>query len=57
VLALPRAAAPAHRKEEHLPTFSATVPFNNIQGTTLSRPTRRTVPPAPNAKQKIPHNL
>jgi len=37
------------------PTFSATVPFNNIQGTTVSRHAK--VPPATGKKPKAPRHL
>jgi hypothetical protein len=32
-------------RANNLPTFAQTVPFNNIQGTTLNPPKNRTVPP------------
>src|SRR5712691_1009098 len=41
--------AVTHVRANNLPTFAATVPFNNIQGTTLNRPTRRAAP-APTGK-------
>jgi amidase len=46
-----------HTRAKNLPTFSPTVPFTNIQGTTLTRPTRRALPPAPASNRKIPHGL
>ncbi len=39
------------------PTFTATVPFNNIQGTTVSRPTGRSRPPGSDKPGKAPHGL
>jgi amidase len=40
------------------PTFAETVPFNNIQGTTVRPPTRRhAAPPAPGAKNRMKHHL
>jgi amidase len=44
-------------RAHNLPTFAATVPFNNIQGTT-PKPTRghKNYPKGPNAK-KMPHHL
>jgi len=44
-------------RAHNLPTFAATAPFTNIQGTTLTKPTRRAAPAAsPNAK-RVPHHL
>jgi len=37
-------------RANNLPTFAQTVPFDHIQGTTLSGPKNVTVPPASNAK-------
>jgi len=45
-------------RAHNLPTFAATVPFNNIQGTTITRPNERpTPPPAPASARKMPHHL
>jgi len=45
-------------RAHNLPTFAATVPFNNIQGTTVTRPNARpTPPPAPASARKMPHHL
>jgi len=56
-------------RAHNLPTFAATVPFDHIQGTTLTRPRQNVVPPAKgNAKKapqhtttpagkKVPHNI
>jgi amidase len=45
-------------RAQNLPTFSPTVPFNNTQGTTVTRPKRHEPPakPATPAK-KVPHHL
>jgi len=42
-------------RAKNLPTFAATAPFNNISGTTLTRPTRRAFPPSANPSRRIPH--
>ncbi len=58
-------------RAHNLPTFAATVPFNNIQGTTLTRPRRHAAPSASSAAttnnaphksttatpRKVPHNI
>lgn len=58
-------------RAHNLPTFAATVPFNNIQGTTLTRPRRHATPSASSAAttnnaphksttaapKKVPHNI
>ena len=45
-------------RAQNPPTFAATVPFNNIQGTTVSRPVRRAAPPTAKAPvRKLPHHL
>jgi amidase len=44
-------------RAHNLPTFSETVPFSNIQGTTLVRPPRVTPPPKPGAGKKMAHHL
>lgn len=44
-------------RAKNLPTFALTLPSNNIQGTTLTNPTRR-APMAPgDPSRRIPHNL
>ena len=44
-------------RAHNLPTFAATVPFNNIQGTTVTRPTRRAAPKATGTGHRVPHHL
>jgi amidase len=44
-------------RAKNLPTFAATVPFNNIQGTTVTRPTRHAAPVPPVTTTKMPHHL
>lgn len=45
-------------RAHNLPTFAATTPSNNIQGTTLVKPSKRVVaPPAKPPAQKMPHNM
>jgi amidase len=45
-------------RAHNLPTFAQTVPFNNIQGTTLTRPKRHDVPAKSNTTTtKVPHHL
>ena len=45
-------------RAHNLPTFAPTVPFNNIQGTTVTRTTRRASPPsATGTAKKVPHHL
>lgn len=45
-------------RANNLPTFAATVPFNNIQGTTVTKPVRRAAPPTSKAPtRKVPHNI
>ena len=43
-------------RANNLPTFAQTVPFDHIQGTTLSGPKNVTVPPASNAKTPASSN-
>src|SRR5712691_11611008 len=43
-------------RAHNLPTFAAMLPFNNTQGTTLNKPSRRP-PPKPTGKDSKPHNL
>jgi amidase len=50
--------AATQARAHNLPTFAATVPFNNIQGTTIARPNQRIAPPAMKvAPKKMPHNM
>lgn len=46
-------------RAHNLPTFAATAPSTNIQGTMLTRPNPRNVPipPAPDAGKRKPHHL
>jgi amidase len=43
-------------RAHNLPTFAPTAPSTNIQGTTLTRPTRHAAPKPPDTK-KTPHHL
>lgn len=43
-------------RAKNLPTFSPTVPFNNIQGTTVARPTGRSAIPA-GTHRRMPHGV
>jgi amidase len=46
-------------RAQNLPTFAPTVPFNNIQGTTLTKPRRHDVPSKSNSttNKRAPHHL
>lgn len=45
-------------RAHNLPTFAATTPSSNIQGTTVTKPIPRAAPPkAPGAGKKVPHNI
>jgi amidase len=44
-------------RAHNLPTFAATAPFTNIQGTTLTAPHRHAAPPATANAKKVPHHL
>ncbi len=45
-------------RAHNLPTFAATAPFTKVQGTTLTKPTRRAAPPtAASTAKKVPHHL
>ena len=44
-------------RSHNLPTFAATAPFTNVQGTTLSRLTGRPAPPPGNQPRRMPHNI
>jgi amidase len=44
-------------RAHNLPTFAATAPSTNIQGTTLTTPHRHAAPPASAKAKKVPHHL
>jgi amidase len=44
-------------RAHNLPTFAATAPFTNVQGTTLTTPHRHAAPPASANAKKVPHHL
>jgi amidase len=46
-------------RSKNLPTFSPTIPFDHIQGTTLSRPPHKNPPPvkAPQHDERMPHGV
>jgi amidase len=44
-------------RAHNLPTFAATAPSTNIQGTTLTVPHRHAAPPASANAKKVPHHL
>jgi amidase len=44
-------------RAQNLPTFAPTVPFNNIQGTTVTRTTGSKAPPPTGKRGKMPHGL
>ena len=44
-------------RARNLPTFAATAPFTNVQGTTLTAPRRHAAPPASANAKKVPHHL
>ncbi len=44
-------------RAHNLPTFAATAPSTNVQGTTLSAPHRHAAPPASANAKKVPHHL
>src|SRR5712692_7974914 len=44
-------------RAHNLPTFAATAPSTNIQGTTLTAPHRHAAPPASANAKKVPHHL
>src|SRR5438093_2132087 len=44
-------------RAHNLPTFSATAPSTNVQGTTLTVPHRHAAPPASANAKKMPHHL
>jgi len=43
-------------RAHNLPTFAATVPFDHIQGTTLTRPRQNAVPAAKANSRKAPQH-
>jgi len=49
--------ASTQMRAHNLPTFAETVPFNNIQGTTLAPPHRRAAPPPTGKSKRTPHHL
>jgi amidase len=49
--------AATQARAHNLPTFAATVPFNNIQGTTVTKQKGRATPKATSAATKVPHYL
>ena len=44
-------------RAHNLPTFAASAPFTNVQGTTLTAPHRHAAPPASANAKKAPHHL
>jgi len=46
-------------RAHNLPTFAATAPFTNVQGTTLVKPPRHAAaaPAAADKAKKVPHHL
>jgi amidase len=44
-------------RAHNLPTFAATAPSTNVQGTTLTAPHRHAAPPASATAKKVPHHL
>jgi amidase len=44
-------------RAKNLPTFAASAPFTNIQGTTLTVPHRHAYPPAAKTPTKVPHHI
>ncbi len=49
--------AVTHVRADNLPTFAATAPFTNVQGTTLTAPHRHAAPPASANAKKMPHGM
>src|SRR5690242_8936877 len=49
--------AATQTRAHNLPTFAATAPFTNVQGTTLTAPHRHAAPPASANAKKVPHHL
>ncbi|HET8925665.1 MAG TPA: amidase family protein [Candidatus Acidoferrum sp.] len=46
-----------HVRADNLPTFAATAPSTNVQGTTLIKPTRHAAPATSQAVKKVPHHM
>ena len=46
-----------HVRADNLPTFAATAPFTNIQGTTVTAPHRHADPAAAKAPPRVPHHM
>ena len=44
-------------RANNLPTFAATAPFTNVQGTTLTTPHRHANPPTANNPPRVPHHM
>jgi amidase len=44
-------------RAQNLPTFALTLPFNNIQGTTLTKPAKRPPIAPSDPSRRLPHNL
>ena len=44
-------------RAHNLPTFAATAPFTNVQGTTFTPPHAHAAPAVNNAAKKVPHHL
>ncbi len=44
-------------RAHNLPTFAATAPSTNVQGTTLTAPHRHAAPPASANAKKVPHHM
>ncbi|HZR10007.1 MAG TPA: hypothetical protein VFA79_15600, partial [Myxococcales bacterium] len=44
-------------RAHNLPTFAETVPFSNIQGTTVTKPSRRAAPKPTGDKRRMPRHL
>jgi len=44
-------------RAHNLPTFAQTVPFNNIQGTTLTKPKKNGASPKGPKTKMMPHHL
>jgi len=49
--------AVTHARSKNLPTFAQTLPFNNIQGPTLTKPHPKSPMAPSNPDRRIPHNL
>jgi amidase len=49
--------AVTHVRADNLPTFAATAPSTNVQGTTLTVPHRHAAPPASAHAKKVPHHM